>query len=157
MLVQSRMTPLHCAIGQDSMQLAKLLVDADADLTAVDADTYYSQPLHHAIVQAKKCNNIQFVQYLVTKGAQPRGEGPKGNAVYEAIQQKLYDLARWLLEFDKQHEQQLADTVCKKKGQTPFFQAAAVGNAELALWMWNKSSKQVPLAVACGGTVFFLA
>ncbi|KAK3773373.1 hypothetical protein RRG08_023251 [Elysia crispata] len=97
-------TPLHCAALHNQVEIARMLIDAGADVMCIDKER--STPLHHACMEG----NIDMVQLLFDAGARSKESWVKINEMvaaqdfefstplHHAVENSHYDVAKILLE-----------------------------------------------------------
>ncbi|XP_078143078.1 B-cell lymphoma 3 protein [Centroberyx gerrardi] len=87
------LSPLHLAVQAGHMDLAKMLLDAGADINAMDVKSGQS-PLMHAV----ESNNADMVHFLIENGCDVNSQSYSGNtALHSACGRGQVDTVRLLL------------------------------------------------------------
>lgn len=87
------LTPLHLAVQGDRKYLVRMLLDAGADINAMDVKSGQS-PLTHAVGS----NNTEMVHFLIENGCDVNGQSYSGNtALHSACGRGQVDTVRLLL------------------------------------------------------------
>ncbi|XP_026225881.1 B-cell lymphoma 3 protein homolog [Anabas testudineus] len=86
-------SPLHLAVLRDHMDLARMLLNAEADINAMDIKSGQS-PLMHAV----ESNNADMVHFLIENGCDVNSQSYSGNtALHSACGRGQVDTVRLLL------------------------------------------------------------
>jgi len=114
-------TPLHLALERGHAEVARLLVDYGADLTAQDDDGW--TPLHFAVQEG----SVDLVRFLIEHGANAESQDEDGSTMLHfAVQRGNLDITRLLVEYGTDATSEDED------GSTPLQLAIQDGSVDLA-------------------------
>jgi len=116
-------TPLHAAVGAESIEIVEFLVSKNADVNAEDVEK--KTPLHWATIYN---DNIEVAKLLVSKGANVNAQNKYGyTPLHNVIERKNIELFRFLVLEGK------ADVNAKDSdGSTPLHSAVMKNNVDFA-------------------------
>lgn len=129
-LLISGLSPLHLAVLQGHKDLARMLLDAGADINAMDIKSGQS-PLMHAV----ESNSAEMIHFLIENGCDVNSQSYSGNtALHSACGRGQADTVRLLLKSG-------ADTSLKNyHNDTPVMVAK---NKKIADVLRGRGSKQI--------------
>jgi len=129
-------TPLHSAVGAESIEIVEFLVSKNADVNAEETDK--KTPLHYA---ATYNDNIEVAKLLVSKGANVNAQNKFGyTPLHNAVSGKNVELVKFLVSEGK------ADVNAKDKdhGSIPLHIAVREGqSAEIVKFLVSEGKSNV--------------